>query len=100
MKHCIWILIFTILVACDNDETVVLSQGEINGQRLMQATEGKTINTIVLYWTAGDTYFQELYIEPVFNIDGSFFQIEDTYYNLDKLVRFIEYENRIDLYFE
>ena len=104
MKKLFIVLLCFSLFSCTDDEDI-LTEGEINAQKLHEVLNSREFELIRITWTEGGVSRVTAYEEPNWAIEGSFLRMEgnlsEDYFNLDKLKRIAEYQtSRVDLDFE
>lgn len=99
MKKLCLIFLFFGFLSCSDDDNI-LTEGEVNAQKLSEMLNERTINSIWVTWTYGDIRETRSYSNPDYAIEGAFLQIGVDYFNLAKLKKITGRETSVDLYFE
>lgn len=99
MKKLLLFIFIVSALSCAEDE-IILSEGEINAQKLHEIIDGRDIGSFWVSWSFGDIRNNQEYVNPDYAIEGTFFRIGRDHFNLAKLKKITDWESRIDLDFE
>lgn len=110
LKFTFFVLLSVVLFSCsENDPVPAKTEGELLGEELKELTQNQSIlkattYMMVSYGTSGVDLWTDEY-EEFFRIDGQLIVVDETYYNLNKLVKYEvkrigEQEKILNLYFE
>lgn len=89
-------LMLLVLVSCSDDDPVepvlVYTEGELLGQELLKISQEQGVYYATSYmmytWSNGEVDLRYDEWEEAFAIDGQVMRIGETYYNLNKLVKY------------